>query len=154
FPAFTHAPPGRANPPFVATRILSRWPIEAIKRSLCPMSSSSRQYTSAVSINVIPASIAAFNTRRATSSGGRPLIDKGIPPNPILGRASILRIITPLIRPWATFFSPQGGERASRPPPGGGQDARSPRQTGRRARGGGPSPRSRGEGGAERRVRG
>src|SRR5215212_910880 len=41
-------------------------------------------------MSVIPASIAACSTRRATSSDGRPLIESGIPPKPILLTESIV----------------------------------------------------------------
>ena len=82
FRSGTHSPFGRVRPPFVATTMRERSPLQlararAMSLSLWPMSSSSRQYASAVSRNVTPPSNAACRSSIAArliaiALGGQP----------------------------------------------------------------------------------
>ena len=83
-PSGSQRPSGRVMPPLVATVIRDRSPgqvdsARAISRSLCPMSRSSRQYASAVSSSVTPASNAACSTSTERSSSRSGSVERRMP---------------------------------------------------------------------------
>ena len=96
-PSGSQRPSGRVIPPLVATVIRDRSPDQvdsarSISRSLCPRSRSSRQYASAVSSSVTPASNAAWSTAIERSSSRSGSVDRRMQPI-AMGRASGIAII-------------------------------------------------------------
>src|SRR5262245_3327705 len=94
-PSGTHRPPGRVSPPFVATSTRDRSPLHvasdlAIRRSLCPDSCSSRQYASAVSTSVTPASNAACSTPTARASSRSRSVERRMDPRPVRGPDAVI----------------------------------------------------------------
>ena len=85
----TQRPPGRTNPPLVATAMDPASPLQvfrawATSRSLCPVSRSSRQYASAVSSSVAPALSAAWITAIPCDGSRGSIVESRIQPSPII----------------------------------------------------------------------
>lgn len=81
-------PSGRVRPPLVATVRRDRSPLQAasalaMRRSLCPISESSRQSTSAVSRSAAPASKAVWRTSMPRASSRSRSVESRIQPMPM-----------------------------------------------------------------------
>ena len=79
----------------------------AMSSSLCPTSPASRWYASAVSMNVTPASSAAWMVAMDCARSGRPSMDMGMPPRPMAETERLpmvrSRTVTSSVEGWIPF---------------------------------------------------